>query len=128
MIEVLRRVLDSDPRIAYAVLFGSTARHTAHAHSDIDIAIGTSREPLDPLAFGDVAARLETATGRAVHLVLLNDAPPGLAYRVFRDGIPLMVRDERSFRTRLARAVLEYLDFKPVEDLFVQAVLRPGRG
>jgi len=125
--EAVRRVLEADPRIAYAVLFGSTARQTRHAHSDLDIAIGTS-EPADTRALGEWTALLEHASGCPVHLIALNEAPPGLAYRVFRDGSPLVIRDSAAFRARLARAVLEYLDFKPIEDLFTQAVLRARHG
>ena len=129
MIEAIRRELEDDPRIGYALLFGSAARATSHARSDIDIAVGgLDPRGFDTLALGDLTARLETASGRPVHLVLLDEAPPGLAYRVFRDGKPLLVRREAAFRDRLARAILEYLDFKPVEDLFTRGVLRARHG
>lgn len=129
MIDALRRQLDEEPQIGYALLFGSTARDTAHATSDADIAIGaTGALGTDTLALGGLASRLESVAERPVHLVLLDDAPPGLAYRVFRDGVPLIVRDEGALRARLARAVLEYLDFKPVEDLFTREVLRARHG
>jgi predicted nucleotidyltransferase len=129
VIDAVRRVLEGDPRIAYALLFGSAARGTSHAHSDVDIAVGLARPgALDAPAIGDLTSRLETVSGRPVHVALLDDAPPGLAYRVFRDGRPLLVRDAAAFRARLARAVLEYLDFKPVEDLFTRGVLRAGHG
>jgi len=129
VIDAIRRVLDNDPRVGYALLFGSTAREASHVHSDIDIAIGCTRPgACDVLAIGGLTAQLEAATGRPVHVVLLDEAPPGLAYRIFRDGRPLTIRDARAFRARLARAVLEYLDFKPIEDLFTQGVLRAGYG
>ena len=38
--EALRKVLAEDSRIAYALVFGSTARGTAHASSDLDVAVG----------------------------------------------------------------------------------------
>jgi predicted nucleotidyltransferase len=99
-------VLEADPRIAYAVLFGSTVRRALHANSDLDIAIGTAGS-VDTLALGEWTAR---------------------PYRIFRDGVPLVIRDRSAYCARLARAILEYLDFKPVEDLFTQAVLRARRG
>jgi len=37
----LRQVLADDPRIAYALLFGSSARASAHEHSDLDVAIAS---------------------------------------------------------------------------------------
>lgn len=38
--DALRRVLAADPRIAYALLFGSVARGTETSFSDVDVAIG----------------------------------------------------------------------------------------
>jgi predicted nucleotidyltransferase len=90
VLDALRRTLSADSRIAYALVFGSTARGTSHALSDVDVAIGTKADaPLSTLDIGELGSRLEAAAGRAVHLVILNHAPPGLAYRVFKDGTPL---------------------------------------
>jgi uncharacterized protein len=129
VLDVLRRTLSDDPRIAYALVFGSTARGTSHALSDVDVAIGTPGDaPLSTRDIGELTSKLEGAAGRAVHLVVLNDAPPGLAYRIFKDGQPLLVRDTAAFKSRLARAILDYLDFRPVEELFTRGVLRASDG
>lgn len=56
-------------------------------------------------------------------LVLLDEAPPALAYRVFRDGQAVAVRDPSALAARKARAILEYLDFQPIEELFARGVL-----
>jgi hypothetical protein len=49
-----------------------------------------------------------------VDLVILNDAPPLLSHRVLRDGLLLLERS-RTERVRFeTRAVLEYLDTKPL--------------
>jgi predicted nucleotidyltransferase len=128
MIDALRRVLEHDDRVAYALLFGSMARGTSHAQSDVDVAIGTRGASLDVFAIGDLTARLESAAGRPVQLVLLDTAPPGLAYRIFRDGQRIFVRDEAALKNRLARAILEYLDFKPVEEMLTRGVLRARHG
>ncbi len=129
MFERLREAVESDPRLSYALLFGSSARGTAHADSDVDIAVGL-REGVcpDALDLGWLTARLEQAAGRPVHLVILDEAPPGLAYRVFRDGQVLFCGDDRSLGARRARAVLEYLDFQPFEAIAVRGVLEHPRG
>ena len=80
-------------------------------------------EPLTPLGLGALAARLEQVAGRPVDLVLLEEAPPGLAYRIFRDGRPLVQRDPEAMSTRKARAILEYLDFQPIEELCARGAL-----
>jgi hypothetical protein len=67
------------------------------------------------------------AAGRSVDLVLLDDAPVSVAYRVFRDGIVLLNRDPRRLADRKATVVLEYLDFKPTEDLVTGGALAAAR-
>jgi uncharacterized protein len=124
LMEALRRALAEDSAISYALVFGSTARGTAHAHSDVDVAIGLPEgRSLTALELGDLVSRLEKAVGRSVDVVDLEEAPPGLAYRIFRDGQILVEKDRSGLVARRARAVLEYLDFKPVEDEFARGVL-----
>jgi uncharacterized protein len=121
----LRRVLEAEPDVAYALLFGSSARGTAHAGSDADIAIelrpGAAR---DVRSLGGLAARLESAIGRPIDLVLLDEAPVPLAYRIFRDGHLLVERDHGALVARKARVLLDYLDWKPVEERCAEGILR----
>lgn len=125
MLDALRRILDAEPGVAYALLFGSSARGTGRPDSDADVAIelaaGATR---DVRALGRLAARLESAAGRPVDLVLLDEAPAPLAYRIFRDGRLLVVRDHGALVARKARALLDYLDFRPVEERCAAGVLR----
>lgn len=126
----LREALEADGRIAYALVFGSQARGKASEGSDLDVAIGlTDRASLSPLELGGLVSRLEQVTAQTVDMVLLEEAPAGLAYRVFRDGRPVFVRDRGAFVERKARAILEYLDFKLIEDIVARGVLtRAARG
>ena len=112
------------PHVAFALVFGSSARGTAHAGSDVDVALGFARDRR-PRAYeiGAIVSRLEEAVDRNVDVVVLDDAPPGLAYRVFRDGVTVLVRDRSALVERKARAILEYLDFQPVEEALSKAVL-----
>jgi hypothetical protein len=122
--EPLRRVLERDLRLAYALVFGSTARGSAHTGSDLDIALGlTPGVRLDAAALGELISTLEAATGRTIDLVLLDEAPPALAYRVFRDGQVLFERDHAALVERKVSAILEYLDYKPLEELATRGVL-----
>jgi len=54
---------------------------------------------------------------------LLDEAPPPLAYRVFREGRILCEADRRAMVARKARAILEYLDFRPIEERCTAGVL-----
>lgn len=119
-------VLRRDPRLGYALVFGSCARGTPHAHSDLDIAIGGLQQPLTALELGDLISRLEQAAGRTVDLVVLDEANPSLAYRIFKDGRVLLERDPAAMASRKAQVILEYLDWKPIEDLFAAAGRHEG--
>ena len=114
------------PDVAFALVFGSRARGTPHAGSDVDVALGfgPDRRPA-AREIGAIVSRLEEATGRSVDIIILGHAPPGLAYRVFRDGIVILARDRGALIERKVRAILEYLDFQPVERMFSNAVLVP---
>lgn len=125
MLDDLRRVLEDEPDVVYAVLFGSGARGGLRATSDVDIAVSLRhRADRDTHALGRLAARLESAAGRPVDLVVLDEAPSPLAYRIFRDGQALLERDHAALAARKARAILDYLDFKPIEERCADGVLR----
>jgi predicted nucleotidyltransferase len=128
VIERLRPVLEADARIAYTILFGSRGRGSAHERSDTDLGVGLTRGArLSVAEIGDLVSRLESAAGGRVDLVLLDEAAPGLAYRAFRDGRVVFERDRSALVGRKARAILEYLDFRPIEETFTRAVLGAGR-
>jgi predicted nucleotidyltransferase len=122
--DALRRILAEDARIEYALVFGSSARGTAHAGSDLDVAVGLkSSMRLGALELGDLVSRLESAAGCPVDLVVLDEAPPGLAYRVFREGRVIVEKNHGALIERKTRAILEYLDFRPIESLVASGVL-----
>lgn len=125
MRDALRHVLQADAAVAYALLFGSAARGTEHAGSDVDVAVElVAAAQRDPQALGALIGRLESAAGRRVGLVLLDEAAAPLAYRIFREGQLLVERDHAALVARKARAIMNYLDFKPVEELCAAGVLR----
>jgi predicted nucleotidyltransferase len=129
VLDELRRVLEEERDVAYALLFGSGGRGALRPTSDIDIAVEfRAGAPRDMTTLGLLAARLEAATGRAVDLVLMDEAPAPLAYRVFREGRLVLERDHAALVHRKAQAILQYLDFKPVEERCAEGVLRAATG
>ena len=125
MLDALRRACEAEPDIAFALLFGSMARGTGHGESDADVAVQLrSGAPRDVQALGSLGARLSSAAGRAVDLVLLDEAKPSLAYRIFRDGRLLVSHDDSALIARKVRVLLDYLDFKPVEERCAASILR----
>ena len=123
--ETLRKALVDDPRISYALLFGSSARGTAHEGSDLDVAIAFREGvTMEPRVLGGLVAALESAAGgRQIDLLLIDEAPPPVAFRAFRDGVVLVENDHQALAARKARAILEYLDFRPFEELAARGVL-----
>jgi len=61
---------------------------------------------------------------RPVDIVILNTAPPFLKRQVLKTGKILFDRN-RKLRVRFTeRAITEYLDFKPIEDICLKAVAK----
>lgn len=113
----LRRFFEDRPDdVAAVYLFGSMARGTATAASDVDVGVLLSTEPagdLSGLLLG-VEADLENALERDVQIVVLNTAPCDLVHRVLRDA--RLVLDRRpSVRVAFEiRARNEFFDLEPV--------------
>ena len=116
----LAAALDT-PGVVAALLFGSQSGGIVTPMSDVDVGVW-----LDPaLEVGarlDARLRLALATeealgGRAeVDLVVLNDASPLLRHRARESGTLLVERDPVT-RIRLeTRALVEYLDTKPLRE------------
>lgn len=102
--------LEPQADVAVAYLFGSRARGTARPNSDVDVAV-----LLDESA--DLHRRrldLMTTLGAEVDLVILNDAPPALGYRVLRDGVVLVCHDNQARVEHWVRTVDRYLDTAPM--------------
>ena len=128
MIESVRQFLLSSPLVAFGLVFGSHARGTARPDSDVDVAIGVAgRARLDAHDLGDLTSRIEQATGRDVDLVVLHEAGIPLAFRVFREGIEVLVRDRAAFVDLKARTIVEWFDFQHTCEICVAGALRAAR-
>jgi predicted nucleotidyltransferase len=102
--------------VVAAYLFGSVARGTPRAGSDVDVAVLYAEAPpvsLEGLPL-DLEAELERLLGAPVQVVSLHRAPVDLVHRVLRDGRLLVDRDP-SLRIRFeVRARNEFFDLQPV--------------
>lgn len=72
---------------------------------------------------GDLSIILGTD---GIDLVVLNEAPPGLGYRVIKEGELLFLRDEA--KNRLVefkvRVLDRYFDFQPVQRMMSEGMAR----
>ncbi|MEX0657953.1 MAG: nucleotidyltransferase domain-containing protein [Egibacteraceae bacterium] len=102
--------LADEPDVVVAYLFGSRARGTARPGSDADVAVLLDED-------SDVHQRtldLMAALGEGVDVVVLNEAPVALAYRVLRDGVLPVCRDEQVRVRHRAATISRYLDTVPL--------------
>jgi uncharacterized protein len=129
--DALERYFASLDGIVLAYLFGSHARGQAWAHSDVDVAVLLADHPDDDRCFD---ARLEVIGGLMeilntdeVDVLILNQAPPALAYAVLRDGILLYCRHHQARIEYQLHTLNEYLDFEPILKRHERAVLDKAR-
>lgn len=105
-----------EPHVVVAYLFGSYARDQAGALSDVDIAVLLD-DMVAEADYFDERLRLMGAVTDAlkfddVDVVVLNQTPLALAYRVLRDGVILACRDRDRRVQYTAYIVSRHLDFK----------------
>jgi predicted nucleotidyltransferase len=115
-------------------LFGSAATGTQTPLSDIDIAV-LLPEDIPVHQYFDRRLQMtldlmQLLGAKEVDLVILNQAPPLLKHQVISHGKVIYCRDEPQRSRFEARALLEYLDFKPILDLqfeYLKRRLREGK-
>ena len=115
----LREALDHD-EVAAAYLFGSQARSRAGPLSDVDVGVWAS-PLLDARRRFDLRIELarkvrDALRTEAVDLLVLDDSSPLLRHRAWRDGELLIDRDPRTRVRGETRALIEFLDTKPLRE------------
>ena len=115
LVERLRELLERQPAIACAYLFGSVARGAASSTSDIDLAVLLEQPTADTLRgpLARLRLDLEDALGRPVDLMTMETAPPDLIHRVLRDGVLLVDRNPNHRIAFEVRARNDYFDLLP---------------
>ncbi len=116
------------PEVVLAYLFGSHARGRPTPISDVDFAVLLSKAVPRELYLDYRIVLLQELTrifrSDDVQVVILNQAPPLLAYKVIVEGKLLLCRDELArlrFRTDATR---HYLDTKPLRRVQEMATAR----
>ncbi len=125
----IRRIVDyfkSKDEISALYVFGSAAHGKETAESDIDIAVLINDRRKGGKTYGAFAKTYYAASprlsSRPVDIVILNTASPFLKHRIIKTGKVLFDRN-RKLRVRFtADAIIEYLDYKPIEDICLRAV------
>ncbi len=128
LLQSLRVALEDDEDLAAVYLFGSNARGTATAMSDIDIALllrpGVDASRYFPLRLQYIARIQEILRTEKVDVVILDQAPLHLAYEIVSRGVLLLDRDPHRRVSFEADRIGRFLDFKPFLAVQVQAIKR----
>ncbi len=112
----LRSFFEERKEVLFAYLFGSTAKGSPNALSDIDIAVF-----VNPSEFQDQNYRYGYQASLASHLmsflktnqidlVILNEAPALLKQKIFSRGIEIFCRDRKVEKEFRMNSLREYLD------------------
>jgi len=111
-------------RLAY--LFGSQAAGHTHPESDVDVAVLLNESLRADERFAERLTLIGQLSGifrtDNVDVVILNDAPPLLAYEVLRGGMLLYCTDERACVEFQVRTCRTYEDTQPLRCMLAQAL------
>ncbi len=112
-------------------VFGSSANNRKTRESDIDIAVIIDESGLNKRNFEHFRKMYYEASPRfsvrPVDIVILNTAPPFLKYQVLKTGKVLFDKKKKLRARFTERAITEYLDYKPIADICLNAVARRFR-
>jgi len=122
--EIVRSLRGSD-RVVAVFLFGSQAKGRVHAGSDVDIAVLLDQPPRATERYEVIREILTRLASREMaeqaDLVLLNDAPPALAFRILRDGKLLFCHDDVTLHRFRVRTYDLHADLAWLEKRFNRA-------
>ncbi len=90
--QILAHYFANRLNVRMAFLFGSVERGVASTESDVDVAVYLEKEGAEGTLWTDI----ERLVGCEVDLVVLNRAPPLIAWSAIR-GTPLLIRDRGFF-------------------------------
>lgn len=121
LLERLAKQLEAFPAVRLAVVFGSVARGTAHARSDVDLALR-----LDPDSAGlrqEIEVTLARALDRPVEVVYMDTASPLLRFEITRDGVLLKESRPYEWADFKVQAMRDWYEWKPYADRIFAATL-----
>ena len=97
---------------SFVILFGSYAKGTANAASDVDIGVYFDGEA-DLLDMGYRSEILGSIVDKKIDMIALNDIPrknPLLAFEILDNHTPLLVNNEDDYINFKTASQLSYLD------------------
>ncbi|MCL4457744.1 MAG: nucleotidyltransferase domain-containing protein [Nitrospirae bacterium] len=107
-------------------IFGSASNNKETSESDIDIAVLINDRKKGRKTYESLKKTYYSVSPgfslRPIDIVVLNTAPPFLKHRIIKTGKVLFDRNRRLRVRFAANAIIEYFDYKPIEDICLKAV------
>jgi predicted nucleotidyltransferase len=128
------RAPDALPFVRVVFVFGSRTTGTAHADSDLDVAVAFDPSLDDYGAFEakrdvlDALANALGALGERADIVDLRRDGSAIAFRAIRDGVLALSRSDAERVELVTKIVRRYDDDGPRRALFRDAAIRAARG
>ena len=97
LLNILKEVLEKDEDILFAYLYGSRVYRSTHFESDVDIAVYLN--PSEVKEYIKKEKELTSTMITKLHtdridLRILNVSPFLLQYKIIKEGIPIVIKDE----------------------------------
>lgn len=127
--EDIKRIIHyfkSRDEVSTLYIFGGLAKNRKSTESDIDVGILVDESRLKRKNFELLKKKYFAASPAfsmsPIDIVILNTAPPFLKYQVLKTG-KILFEKNRKFRVRFTmNAIIEYLDYKPIQDTYLKAL------
>lgn len=110
---------------AFILLFGSYAKETAHAESDIDLAYLSSKE-LSSYERFILASELAGLAGCEVDLVDIRTIDTVFTMQIFEQGTPIYIQDENELMRQKMRAYSMYAVLSEQRAPVIEAIKERG--
>ena len=121
MKEKIRKILAEKDEVIFAYLHGS---FNEIYFRDVDVAVYVDENKVGD--FLDFELRLSTEIENVVRLPVdvkvLNSAPLSFKYRAIKGDLLISKNEEVRFRF-IEKTLMEYLDFKPIEEKIIEEIL-----
>jgi predicted nucleotidyltransferase len=103
-------------KVVAIILFGSLAKKRETPISDIDICIiGKGLKERE-------RAKIESLGDEKIRIVFFDELPLPVRFRVFKEGRFLYLKDEAFVNSLKAKTITQFLDFKPILDIYFKKV------
>ncbi|AOV06918.1 type VII toxin-antitoxin system MntA family adenylyltransferase antitoxin [Sporosarcina ureilytica] len=110
---------------AFIMLYGSFAKGTAHAESDIDLAYFSDKQ-LPSYERFSLAGELAIIIGREVDLVDIKLIDTVFTMQIFEQGLPIYIKDENEFIRQKIRAYSMYATLNEQRAPIIDAIKQRG--